>query len=151
MLDKLVAKGGEVISIGKIADIYAHQGITQKVKASGNDGHVPGNVSDGSLGTRWSNLGKGSWIRLDLGSKQQLTGLKVAWYEGNKRKASYVISVSDDDATYTQVKTGTTSGTSTGGLPVTANTGPRLSRQIPSSRRQVSACASASCRNDRLR
>ena len=37
VLDKLVAAGGEVISIGKIADIYAHQGITQSVKASGND------------------------------------------------------------------------------------------------------------------
>ena len=36
VLDKLVASGGEVISIGKIADIYAHQGITKKVKASGN-------------------------------------------------------------------------------------------------------------------
>jgi phosphopentomutase len=36
VLDKLVASGGDVISIGKIADIYAHQGITQKVKASGN-------------------------------------------------------------------------------------------------------------------
>jgi phosphopentomutase len=36
VLDKLVAAGGEVISIGKIADIYAGQGITQKVKASGN-------------------------------------------------------------------------------------------------------------------
>ncbi len=37
VLDKLVASGGEVYSIGKIADIYAHQGITQKVKASGNE------------------------------------------------------------------------------------------------------------------
>ncbi len=36
VLDKLVAKGGEVISIGKIADIYAHQGITKKIKATGN-------------------------------------------------------------------------------------------------------------------
>ena len=36
VLDKLVAAGGEVISIGKIADIYAHQGITRKVKAGGN-------------------------------------------------------------------------------------------------------------------
>ena len=36
VLDKLVAAGGEVISIGKIADIYAHRGITKKVKASGN-------------------------------------------------------------------------------------------------------------------
>ncbi len=36
VLDKLVAAGGEVISIGKIADIYANRGITKKVKASGN-------------------------------------------------------------------------------------------------------------------
>ncbi len=36
VLDKLVARGGEVVSVGKIADIYAHQGITRKVKASGN-------------------------------------------------------------------------------------------------------------------
>ncbi|KAF7764137.1 phosphopentomutase [Pseudoalteromonas citrea] len=35
LLDKLAADGGEVISIGKIADIYAHQGITQKHKAPG--------------------------------------------------------------------------------------------------------------------
>jgi len=37
VLDKLVEKGGDVISIGKISDIYAHQGITKKVKASGNE------------------------------------------------------------------------------------------------------------------
>ena len=35
VLDKLVNSGGEVISIGKIADIFAHQGITGKVKATG--------------------------------------------------------------------------------------------------------------------
>ncbi|KZN58552.1 phosphopentomutase [Pseudoalteromonas luteoviolacea] len=35
LLDKLAGSGGEVISIGKIADIYAHQGITQKHKAPG--------------------------------------------------------------------------------------------------------------------
>jgi phosphopentomutase len=36
VLDKLVASGGEVISIGKIADIYANKGITKKIKATGN-------------------------------------------------------------------------------------------------------------------
>jgi len=36
VLDKLKAAGGEVISIGKISDIYAHQGITQTIKVSGN-------------------------------------------------------------------------------------------------------------------
>lgn len=36
LLDKLVAAGGEVIAIGKVADIYAHQGITKTIKAEGN-------------------------------------------------------------------------------------------------------------------
>jgi phosphopentomutase len=36
LLDKLVESGGEVISVGKIADIYAHQGVTKKIKATGN-------------------------------------------------------------------------------------------------------------------
>jgi phosphopentomutase len=36
VLDKLADAGGEVIAIGKISDIYAHQGITRKIKATGN-------------------------------------------------------------------------------------------------------------------
>lgn len=36
LLDLLIKEGGEVIAIGKVADIYAHQGITQTVKADGN-------------------------------------------------------------------------------------------------------------------
>jgi phosphopentomutase len=36
VLDKLADSGGEVVSVGKISDIYAHQGITKKVKATGN-------------------------------------------------------------------------------------------------------------------
>jgi len=35
LLDKLTQSGGTVVSIGKIADIYAHQGITKAVKANG--------------------------------------------------------------------------------------------------------------------
>ncbi|MBR2513877.1 MAG: phosphopentomutase [Halomonas sp.] len=37
VLQKLADAGGDVVSIGKIADIYAHCGITHKVKASGHD------------------------------------------------------------------------------------------------------------------
>lgn len=36
VLDKLKDAGGSVISIGKIADIYAHRGITRTIKATGN-------------------------------------------------------------------------------------------------------------------
>lgn len=35
VLDKLAESGGEVVSVGKIADIFAHQGITKKLKATG--------------------------------------------------------------------------------------------------------------------
>lgn len=40
VLDKLKEAGGEVISVGKIADIFAQQGITQKTKATGIDALV---------------------------------------------------------------------------------------------------------------
>ncbi len=37
LLDRLVEQGREVIAIGKIGDIFAHQGISQTIKADGND------------------------------------------------------------------------------------------------------------------
>ncbi len=37
LLDKMIASGGEVIGIGKIADIFAHQGISRTIKAAGNE------------------------------------------------------------------------------------------------------------------
>ncbi len=36
LLDHLTAGGGEVVSVGKVSDIFAHQGITRTVKAHGN-------------------------------------------------------------------------------------------------------------------
>jgi len=38
LLDKMKASGGNVVSIGKIADIFADQGITKATKAHGVDG-----------------------------------------------------------------------------------------------------------------
>jgi phosphopentomutase len=37
VLDKLVESGGNVIGIGKIADIFAKKGITKTIKANGNE------------------------------------------------------------------------------------------------------------------
>jgi phosphopentomutase len=36
LLDHLISSGGETIAIGKIADIFAHQGIGREIKADGN-------------------------------------------------------------------------------------------------------------------
>ncbi len=37
LLDKLIAANREVIAVGKVADIFAHRGISQTIKADGND------------------------------------------------------------------------------------------------------------------
>ncbi len=44
VLDKISQAGGQVISVGKIADIFAHQGITQKTKANGIDALIDATI-----------------------------------------------------------------------------------------------------------
>jgi phosphopentomutase len=36
LLDRMIEAGGHVVSVGKIADIFAHRGISEKIKATGN-------------------------------------------------------------------------------------------------------------------
>jgi len=45
VLDKLTAANGHVISVGKIADIFAHQGISEKTKANGIDALLDATIS----------------------------------------------------------------------------------------------------------
>src|SRR5207247_8043891 len=79
--------------------------------ASGNDGHVPANVLDNNLNTRWSNLGIGSFIQADLGGQKTICSVDIAWYRGNLRVNNFVISVSNDDTSFTNVYTVKRSGT----------------------------------------
>ena len=44
VLDKFYKTGGHVVSIGKIADIFAHQGISEKIKATGIDALVDATI-----------------------------------------------------------------------------------------------------------
>ncbi len=85
----------------------------QSVLSNGHDGNVPANTMDSNLGTRWSRLGRGSWIDYDLGSLKQVSGVSVAWHEGNTRSNTFFISVSPDGYTYTQVYSGKSSGKTT--------------------------------------
>ena len=79
------------------------------VTAIGNDGNIPSNVIDNNLNTRWSNLGQGSWIQLDLGSKKSICSVDIPWYRGDLRQNNFVISVSDDGTTFTNKLTDTSS------------------------------------------
>src|SRR5437899_1792040 len=81
------------------------------VTASGNDGNLPTNVLDNNLNTRWSNLGVGSFIQADLGVQKTICSVDIAWYRGNLRVNNFVISVSSDGTSFTNVFTGKSSGT----------------------------------------
>lgn len=60
VLDRLVEAGGEVIGVGKIADIFAHRGVTQTLKGDGNaaliDATIEAMRSAGPQGLVVSNL-----------------------------------------------------------------------------------------------
>ncbi len=77
------------------------------VTAIGNDGNIPSDVIDNNLNTRWSNLGSGSWIQLDLGSMKSICSVDVNWYRGDIRQNNFVISVSNDGITFTNKFSGT--------------------------------------------
>jgi hypothetical protein len=81
------------------------------VTASGNDRNLPTNVLDNNLNTRWSNLGVGSFIQADLGGQKTICSVDIAWYRGNPRVNNFVISVSSDGTSFTNVFTGKSSGT----------------------------------------
>lgn len=83
------------------------------VTASAHDGNVPSNVLDGNLSTRWSCNGIGCWIQADLGSRQTVSQVSIAWYRGNERRNKFEIALSLDGQTLTRVFSGESSGTTT--------------------------------------
>lgn len=84
------------------------------VTASGNDGNVPANTVDGSFATRWSASGDGAWIQYDLGAVYPLDRVKIAWYLGDTRTASFDIRTSTDGASFSTVYSGVSGGQSAG-------------------------------------
>src|SRR6478672_1350577 len=76
-------------------------------------GNPASSAVDNSLGTRWSNQGIGSWIRLDLGSEKTVCSVDVNWFKGNERVNSFDVLVSNDGNTFTKIFSGKSSGTTT--------------------------------------
>jgi type 1 glutamine amidotransferase len=63
------------------------------VSASTNDGNAPANTVDDNLNTRWSASGNPQWIQYDLGLTRRVANVKVAWYSGNTRRASFDVQI----------------------------------------------------------
>jgi hypothetical protein len=71
--------------------------------ASSDDGNGPANAIDGNLSTRWSASGDGVWIRFDLGSVTAVDSVSLAWYDGDSRRATFDIQLSQDGAVWSTV------------------------------------------------
>ena len=83
------------------------------ITASGADAlNPPSHAIDQNINTRWSNLGLGSWIQLDLGSENVICNVGINWHRGNERINTFVIAISKDGKTFTNVFSGKSDGTS---------------------------------------
>ncbi len=83
------------------------------ITASGADPlNPPSRAIDQNVNTRWSNLGLGSWIQIDLGQENAICGVGINWHRGNERVNTFVISISKDGKTFTNVYSGKSDGTS---------------------------------------
>ncbi|MFJ6984700.1 MULTISPECIES: discoidin domain-containing protein [unclassified Streptomyces] len=74
------------------------------VEASSTDGddHAAAHATDGDPGTRWSSAFEDDqWLRVDLGARQFLDRVDLVWEQAYAK--SFVVQVSDDDATWTDV------------------------------------------------
>jgi predicted phosphodiesterase len=83
------------------------------ITASGSDTlNPPSHAIDQNINTRWSNLGLGSWIQIDLGQENVICSLGINWHRGDERINSFVISISKDGKSFTDVYSGKSDGTS---------------------------------------
>ena len=84
------------------------------VNASTNDGNVPANVQDNDLNTRWSADGNPQWIQFCLNNTASVTGVDIAFYQGNTRTATFDVLVGSDGINWTNAATNLrSSGTTT--------------------------------------
>ena len=84
-----------------------------EITASGADIlHPQSHAIDQNVNTRWSNLGLGSWIQIDLGFEKEICSVGINWHRGDERINSFIVSVSKDRKTFTTAFSGKSSGDS---------------------------------------
>lgn len=85
----------------------------EPVSASADDGNVPANVLDNDFNTRWSANGDGQWIQFCLGETATVTGVQIAFYNGNTRTSTFDVLTGTDGVNWTTTAAGrVSSGTS---------------------------------------
>lgn len=89
------------VSVAKVAKVTASAHRADK---------GPGKALDGDLDTRWQAWGDGQWLQFDLGTVREVTGIDIAWLEGDNRVASFDVETSRDAQSWASVFSGKSSG-----------------------------------------
>jgi phosphopentomutase len=98
LLDKMKSAGGEVVSVGKISDIFATQGITKAVKANGLEA-----LFDESLNALQSAKDQTiiftNFVNFDadFGHRRDVSGYAAALEYFDTRLPEMILSLEDDD------------------------------------------------------
>ena len=88
--------------------------VSKITEAGGTPSLGPKYAIDGNPDTRWSERGLGSSLMLDIGKKKTICNIEVSWYRGTERISNFVIGLSNDGKSFTDVFSGTSSGTTNG-------------------------------------
>lgn len=60
-------------------------------------------LDDNNLKTRFVGRSIGSWIKIDLGGEKSICGIKLLWYNGDRRSYNFTLSTSKDDMNFTKI------------------------------------------------
>jgi hypothetical protein len=76
--------------------------------------YSPQKAVDLDFRTRWAVEGSDQWVRFDLGRTASVSGVALAWFQGDRRRARFDVEVSNDASEWTEVFGGQSSGTTFG-------------------------------------
>lgn len=97
-----------------VLSVNTRQNITMTASAE-EVGFEATKAGDRNLTTLWKKIaGSGAWIKAEigeLGESVPVTLIKIAWVAGNVRRYNFVVELSKDNVTWTQVYSGQSSGT----------------------------------------
>ena len=89
--------------------------LALSVTASGSQSSFPpANAVDNNFNTKWySTFSVNPWIKANLGALKSVCGVDIAWADGATRQYSFMIAVSTDGTSFTNVFSGKSKGTGT--------------------------------------
>ena len=93
------------------SSIFANIYAIEVVAASDQNLTQAQNTLDNDFVTYWSDKGQGVWVQYDLGSVKPFQSVRIAWYRGDERVATFDIETSNDGSSWQTAYSGVSSGT----------------------------------------